>query len=219
MIDVYEIKGESETLADTLSSYCLVPVVQLDRVEAARPLAEALIRGGLSCAEITFRTDAAAASIAAVCAAYPDMFVGAGTILTTDQADAAVQAGARFLVSPGFNPAVVEHCLKKGYPILPGVCTPSEVERALSYGLTRLKFFPSEAAGGTAMLKALSAPYRMVRFMPTGGIHPGNVRDYLACPSVFACGGSWMVPRNKVNGGCFAEIEQLTAQAAALLKG
>ncbi len=206
-------------IADTLSAYRIVPVIQLDRAENAPPLAQALIRGGLPCAEITFRTEAAAASIAAVSAAYPDMFVGAGTILTAGQADAAIQAGARFLVSPGFNPTVVEHCLQKGYPILPGVCTPSEVERALSYGLTRLKFFPAEAAGGVAMIRALSAPYGMVRFMPTGGINPGNVREYLACPAVFACGGSWMVPQDKINAGRFAEIEQLTAQAAALAKG
>lgn len=206
-------------IADTLSAYRIVPVIQLDRAENAPPLAQALIRGGLPCAEITFRTEAAAASIAAVSAAYPDMFVGAGTILTAGQADAAIQAGARFLVSPGFNPTAVEHCLQKGYPILPGVCTPSEVERALSYGLTRLKFFPAEAAGGVAMIRALSAPYGMVRFMPTGGINPGNVREYLACPAVFACGGSWMVPQDKINAGRFAEIEQLTAQAAALAKG
>lgn len=206
-------------IADTLSAYRIVPVIQLDRAENAPPLAQALIRGGLPCAEITFRTEAAAASIAAVSAAYPDMFVGAGTILTAGQADAAIQAGARFLVSPGFNPTVVEHCLQKGYPILPGVCTPSEVERALSYGLTRLKFFPAEAAGGVAMIRALSAPYGMVRFMPTGGINPGNVREYLACPAIFACGGSWMVPQDKINAGRFAEIEQLTAQAAALAKG
>lgn len=206
-------------IADTLSAYRIVPVIQLDRAKNALPLAQALIRGGLPCAEITFRTEAAAASIAAVSAEYPDMFVGAGTILTADQADAAIQAGARFLVSPGFNPAVVEHCLQKEYPILPGVCTPSEVERALSYGLTRLKFFPAEAAGGVAMIRALSAPYGMVRFMPTGGINPGNVREYLACPAVFACGGSWMVPQDKINAGRFAEIEQLTAQAAALAKG
>ena len=205
-------------LADSLSVYRIVPVIQLDHVENALPLAQSLIRGGLSCAEITFRTDAAAASIAAVSSACPDMFVGAGTILTADQADAAIQAGARFLVSPGFNPKVVEHCLQKGYPILPGGCTPSEVEHALSYGLTQLKFFPAEAAGGVAMIKALSAPYTNVRFMPTGGIHPGNVRDYLACPSIFACGGSWMVPRDKINAGRFDEIEQLTAQAAALTK-
>ena len=206
-------------IADTLSAYRIVPVIQLDRAENAPPLAQALIRGGLPCAEITFRTEAAAASIAAVSAAYPDMFVGAGTILTAGQADAAIQAGARFLVSPGFNPTVVEHCLQKGYPILPGVCTPSEVERALSYGLTRLKFFPAEAAGGVAMIRALSAPYGMVRFMPTGGINPGNVREYLACPAVFACGGSWMVPQDKINAGRCAEIAQLTAQAAALAKG
>ena len=206
-------------IADTLSAYRIVPVIQLDRAENAPPLAQALIQGGLPCAEITFRTEAAAASIAAVSAAYPDMFVGAGTILTAGQADAAIQAGARFLVSPGFNPTVVEHCLQKGYPILPGVCTPSEVERALSYGLTRLKFLPAEAAGGIAMIRTLSAPYGMVQFMPTGGINPGNVREYLACPAVFACGGSWMVPQDKINAGCFAEIEQLTAQAAALAKG
>lgn len=144
------------------------------------------------------------------------MLIGAGTILTTEQADAAIAAGAAFLVSPGLNPDVVSYCQSKGYPILPGVCTPSEIEKALAMGLTYLKFFPAEAAGGTAMLKALSAPYAMVWWMPTGGVSLQNLRSYLDLPSVFACGGSWMVADKWIKAGDFATITKLTAEAAAL---
>lgn len=204
------------TIYKQIEQYQLMPVVKLERVEDAVPLAQALCDGGLACAEITFRTAVAAETIAAITKAFPHMLIGAGTILTTEQADAAIAAGAAFLVSPGLNPDVVSYCQSKGYPILPGVCTPSEIEKALAMGLTYLKFFPAEAAGGTAMLKALSAPYAMVRWMPTGGVSLQNLRSYLDLPSVFACGGSWMVADKWIKAGDFATITKLTAEAAAL---
>ncbi|MBP5452496.1 MAG: bifunctional 4-hydroxy-2-oxoglutarate aldolase/2-dehydro-3-deoxy-phosphogluconate aldolase, partial [Treponema sp.] len=155
----------------------IVPVVVLNRASDAEALAESLIKGGLPCAEVTFRTDAAEESIRAIAKKFPDMFVGAGTVLTVEQADRAVDAGAKFIVSPGLNPKVVEHCLKKNYPIAPGIMTPSELEIALGFGLDVVKFFPAENAGGLKMIKAISAPYTMMKFMPTGGINPTNVRD------------------------------------------
>ena len=181
-------------------------------------LAEALRKGGLNCAEITFRTDAAEESIRLIAEKYPDMLIAAGTVLTAEQADKAMAAGAKFIVSPGLNPDVVRHCRAMGYPIVPGVCTPGEVEKALSFGLKYLKFFPAEAAGGVKMIKAMAAPYTMVRFMPTGGINVSNLADYLSCKAVFACGGSWMVPSAEIDGGRFDTIEKLTAEAVTLLK-
>ena len=196
----------------------IIPVVVLNRVADAEPLAESLIKGGLPCAEVTFRTDAAEESIRAIAKKFPDMFVGAGTVLTTEQADRAVDAGAKFIVSPGLNPKVVEHCLKKNYPITPGIMTPSELEIALGFGLDVVKFFPAENAGGLKMIKAISAPYTMMKFMPTGGINTTNVRDYLACDKILACGGSWMVKGDLINAGDFARIEELTKEAAAIVK-
>ncbi|MBP5442348.1 MAG: bifunctional 4-hydroxy-2-oxoglutarate aldolase/2-dehydro-3-deoxy-phosphogluconate aldolase, partial [Treponema sp.] len=193
----------------------IIPVVVLNRVADAEPLAESLIKGGLPCAEVTFRTDAAEESIRAIAKKFPDMFVGAGTVLTTEQADRAVDAGAKFIVSPGLNPKVVEHCLKKNYPITPGIMTPSELEIALGFGLDVVKFFPAENAGGLKMIKAISAPYTMMKFMPTGGINTTNVRDYLACDKILACGGSWMVKGDLINAGDFAKIQELTKEAAA----
>ena len=154
---------------------------------------QALINGGLPCAEVTFRTDAAEASIAAISKKFPQMFVGAGTVLTTEQVDRAVGAGAKFIVSPGFNPKVVEYCLKKGYPITPGIMTPTELEMALGFGLDVVKFFPAEAAGGLNMIKSMAAPYTQMKFMPTGGISAKNICEYLAFDQIIACGGSWMV--------------------------
>ena len=196
----------------------IIPVVVLNRVADAEPLAESLIKGGLPCAEVTFRTDAAEDSIRAIAKKFPDMFVGAGTVLTTEQADRAVDAGAKFIVSPGLNPKVVEHCLKKNYPITPGIMTPSELEIALGFGLDVVKFFPAENAGGLKMIKAISAPYTMMKFMPTGGINTTNVRDYLACDKILACGGSWMVKGDLINAGDFAKIQELTKEAAAIVK-
>jgi len=196
----------------------IVPVVVLNKVADAEPLAEALIKGGLPCAEVTFRTDAAEESIRSISKKFPDMFVGAGTVLTTEQVDRAIGAGAKFIVSPGLNPKVVEYCIKKGYPITPGIMTPTELEVALGFGLDVVKFFPAENAGGLKMIKAMSAPYTMMKFMPTGGINATNVRDYLACDKILACGGSWMVKGDLINAGAFDEIERLTREAAGIVK-
>lgn len=205
-------------LITRISDTALIPVVKIDKAEDALPLANALKTGGLYAAEITFRTDAAEESIRAIAKKHPDMLIAAGTVLTTEQADSAILAGAQFIVSPGLNPVVVKHCINKGYTILPGVSTPSEVEQAMSFGLTYLKFFPAEAAGGIKMIKAMSAPYTGVRFMPTGGINTANLADYLNCKAVFACGGSWMVPSEKILAGRFDEIEKLTAEAVTLIR-
>ena len=196
----------------------IVPVVVLNKVADAQPLAEALIKGGLPCAEVTFRTDAAEESIRAISKKFPDMFVGAGTVLTTEQVDRAIGAGAKFIVSPGLNPKVVEYCIKKGYPITPGIMPPTELEAALGFCLDVVKFFPAENAGGLKMIKAMSAPYTMMKFMPTGGINATNVRVYLACDKILACGGSWMVKGDLINAGNFAEIERLTKEAAQIVK-
>ena len=146
------------------------------------------------------------------------MLVGAGTVLTCEQVDRAVEAGAKFIVSPGFNPKVVEYCIKKNYPVCPGIMTPTELEMALGFGLDVVKFFPAENAGGLKMIKAMSAPYTMMKFMPTGGINATNVREYLACDKILACGGSWMVKGDLVAAGDFAQIEKLTREAAEIVK-
>ncbi len=207
-----------EKLIKEISSAGIVPVVKIDNAGDAVNLAAALRNGGMNCAEITFRTDAAEEAIRLIAGKYPDMLIAAGTVLTPKQADKAMAAGAKFIVSPGLNPTVVKHCIDKGYPVIPGICTPSEIEQAMSLGLSYLKFFPAEAAGGVKMIKALAAPYTGIRFMPTGGINVSNLTDYLSCKAVFACGGSWMVPSDKIADGKFDEIEKLTAEAAALLK-
>ncbi len=207
-----------ENIIKEISAAGVVPVVKIDDSKDAVALAAALRYGGLNCAEITFRTSAAEESIKLISEKFPDMLIAAGTVLTPEQADKAMNAGAKFIVSPGLNPEVVEHCKKKGYPIIPGVCTPTEIEKALSLGLTYLKFFPAEAAGGVKMIKSLAAPYTMVKFMPTGGINTSNLKDYLACKAIFACGGSWMVPSDKIASGDFDEIENLTKEAVKLLK-
>lgn len=196
----------------------IVPVVVLNDVKNAVPLAQSLINGGLPCAEVTFRTEAAQQSIAEISKNFPQMFVGAGTVLTTEQVDRAVDAGAKFIISPGFNPKVVEYCIKKGYPVTPGIMTPTELEMALEFGLDVVKFFPAENAGGLKMIKAMAAPYTKMKFMPTGGINPQNVREYLQCDKILACGGSWMVKGDLINSGNFAEIEKLTKEASQIVK-
>ena len=196
----------------------IVPVVVLNDVKNAVPLAQSLINGGLPCAEVTFRTEAAQQSIAEISKNFPQMFVGAGTVLSTEQVDRAVDAGAKFIVSPGFNPKVVEYCIKKGYPVTPGIMTPTELEMALEFGLDVVKFFPAENAGGLKMIKAMAAPYTKMKFMPTGGINPQNVREYLQCDKILACGGSWMVKGDLINSGNFAEIEKLTKEASQIVK-
>ena len=194
----------------------IVPVVVLDDAKDAAPLAKALCEGGLPCAEVTFRTEAAAKSIQLMAEAYPDMLVGAGTVLTTEQVDLAVQSGAKFIVSPGFDPEVVDYCLKKEIPVFPGCITPSEVAQAVKRGIEVVKFFPAEPVGGLPMIKAMAAPYTGIRFMPTGGIHAGNLEEYLSCDKILCCGGSWMVKGDLVKAGAFDKIRELTAEARKL---
>ncbi len=196
----------------------IVPVVVLDDAKDAAPLAKALMDGGLSCAEVTFRTDAAEESIRIMSEQFPDMLVGAGTVLTTDQVDRAVAAGAKFIVSPGLNPRIVKYCVEKRILITPGCSNPSDIEQALENGLEVVKFFPAEAAGGLPMIKAMAAPYVGVKFMPTGGINAKNVRDYLAYNRIIACGGSWMVKSELVKEGKFDEIEKLAREAVEIVK-
>ena len=195
----------------------VVPVITLARPEQGVPVAEALLAGGLTCAEITFRSDAAAAAIEMIRSCVPALLVGAGTILTTAQADAAIAAGASFLVAPGFNPAIVDHVLGRGIPMLPGVCTPSEIEQALARGLHLVKLFPAAAMGGVAYLRALAGPYPMVRYVPTGGITAGDVAGYLALPSVVTVGGTWLAASDLVAAGAWETIRGLAAEAAAIV--
>ncbi len=197
----------------------IVPVVVLNDAKDAAPLAKALCAGGLPCAEVTFRTDAAEESIRIMSTEYPEMLVGAGTVLTTDQVDRAVNAGAKFIVSPGLNPKIVKYCLDKNIPVTPGVTNPSDIEQAIELGLEVVKFFPAEAAGGLAMIKAMSAPYTKMKFMPTGGINADNLKSYLDFKKIIACGGSWMVKSDLVAEGKFDEIEALTREAMNRMLG
>lgn len=210
------MKSSFESILDQLAHHRLVPVIALEDAAQAGPLAEALVNGGLPVAEVTFRTAAAAESIRTM-AARGDLLVGAGTVLTPAQADEARDAGATFIVSPGFNPKVVQHCLDQELPIIPGVSNPTDIEMALDHGLEVVKFFPAEAFGGLKTLKAMSAPYGGVRFMPTGGISPANVNDYLAFPKVVACGGSWMVKPDLYTNGKFELVERAVREAVALV--
>ncbi len=195
----------------------IVPVVVLDDAKDALPLAKALTEGGLPCAEVTFRTDAAEESIRLMTEHYPQMLVGAGTVLTIQQADRAIGAGAKFIVSPGFNPRIVKYCIDKNIPVIPGCSTPSDMEQALELGLDVVKFFPAEAAGGLTYIKAVAAPYTKLSFMPTGGISPSNVKDYLSYDRILACGGSWMVKDALIKQGNFAEIEKLVREASDMV--
>lgn len=199
------------TLEQRLQQIKIVPVIAINDAAHAVPLAKVLVENGLPCAEVTFRTDAAQASIRLMRDAYPDLLIGAGTVLTTQQVDQAISAGADFIVSPGLNPTTVRYCQQRGIAIVPGVNNPSQVEQAMELGLKTLKFFPAEPSGGVAMLKALSAVYP-VQFMPTGGVNPRNVADYLAVPSVVACGGTWMVPSDLMDSGNWDEIARLVRE-------
>ena len=207
-----------QEILDTLGRLGLVPVVKIDRAEDAVDLGRALLAGGLPCAEITFRTEAAEEAIRRISASVPDIILGAGTVLSVDQADRAVSAGAQFIVSPGFNQKVVDWCLDKKIPVTPGVATPTEIDMALDKGLNILKFFPAEALGGLATLKAIAAPYVGVKFIPTGGINSANLGDYLAHPSVHCCGGSWLVKANLIAAGKFGEITQLAREAVSVVR-
>lgn len=200
-----------------IMEFGVVPVVVLNDAEDALPLADALVKGGLPCAEVTFRTRDAKESIRRMTEKYPDMLVGAGTVLTTEQIDQAVEAGAKFIVSPGFDPEIVDACIKKEIPIFPGCITPSEVAQAVKRGLQVVKFFPAEQFGGVETIKALAAPYTMIKFMPTGGVNAKNLKDYLSCDKIICCGGSWMVKGDLIKAGEFDKICEMTKEAVGLI--
>ena len=202
-----------------ISDLGIVPVVKIEDAKNAVPLAKALNNGGLPIAEITFRTAAAEDAIKAIHKEVPEVLLGAGTVLTVEQVKKAVGAGAEFIVAPGLNPEVVSYCVKNNIPITPGISNPTDIEAALSFGLEVLKFFPAEAFGGLKTLKAMSAPYGMVKFIPTGGINAGNLNDYLAFDKVLACGGSWMVNADLISSGQFEKITELTKEEVAAMLG
>ena len=202
-----------------LSLIGVVPVIKIDDAKDAAPLAKALIEGGLPCAEVTFRTAAAKEAISIIAKEYPDMIVGAGTVLTTAQVDDAIEAGAKFIVSPGLNPEIVKYCQSKGCPIVPGINNPTGIEQALSLGLKTVKFFPAEQSGGIAMIKAMAAPYGGVTFMPTGGVSPSNLNDYLSFNKIICCGGSWMVKPEMIAAGDFEGIKALVRGAVDTMLG
>ena len=206
-------------ILNQISKIGIVPVVKIDNAKDAVPLAKALINGGLPCAEVTFRTAAAEEAISLMAKEFPEMLVGAGTVLTTEQVDKAVNAGAKFIVTPGFNEKIVKYCIEKNIPVTPGCPSTSDIEAAIALGLDVVKFFPAENLGGISMIKALAAPYVGVKFMPTGGINAKNINSYLDCDKILACGGSWMVKDTLINEGKFDEIEALTKEAVANMLG
>ncbi|MGR5452663.1 bifunctional 4-hydroxy-2-oxoglutarate aldolase/2-dehydro-3-deoxy-phosphogluconate aldolase [Vibrio alfacsensis] len=205
------------TINEQLKALKVIPVIAIDKAEDIIPLGKVLAENGLPAAEITFRSDAAAEAIRLLREAQPDMLIGAGTVLNKEQAIAAKEAGATFVVSPGFNPNTVKACQEIGIDIVPGVNNPSTIEAALEMGLTTLKFFPAEASGGVNMVKALLAPYGDVHIMPTGGVNQKNIKDYLAVPRVLACGGTWMVDKKLVEAGEWEELARLTREAVELV--
>ncbi len=207
------------TILEQISKIGIVPVIALNDAKDAKPLAKALCDGGLPVAEVTFRTDAAEESIRIMAQEFPEMLVGAGTVLTIEQVDRAVAAGAKFIVSPGLNPKVVKYCVQKGITITPGCANPSDIEQALECGLEVVKFFPAEAAGGLDMIKAMSAPYTKVKFMPTGGINAKNLTTYLNFNKIIACGGSWMVNKDLISASEFDKITALTKEAVTAMLG
>lgn len=207
-----------DTMNEKIAEYGVMPVVVLEDAKDAKPLADALVKGGLPCAEVTFRTDAAEESIRIMTREYPKMLVGAGTVLTVSQVDKAINAGAKFIVSPGFDTEIVDYCIKKDVPVFPGCITPSEVAQAVKRGLRIVKFFPAGQFGGVDTIKALAAPYTTVRFMPTGGVNARNLKDYLSCDKIVCCGGSWMVKGDLVKAGEFKKIRELTEEAVELVK-
>lgn len=206
------------SIAAQLRRFCLVPVIVIEDPTSAPLLGRALSAGGLPCAEITFRTPAAREALARLAGECPEVLAGAGTVLTPAQAKDARSAGAKFVVAPGFNPAVVDYCLENDIPVFPGIATPTEIEAALTRGLSVLKFFPAEPLGGVGYLKAISAPYGGISFMPTGGISLQNVGSYLSFPLVLACGGSWMAPAEWIAAGEFDRITAEVAKAVAAVQ-
>ncbi len=204
-------------IIEKISAMGVVPVVAIENSADAVGLGDALMNGGLPCAEITFRTAAAASAIRTLCNSHPGILVGAGTILTTSDAEKAVDAGASFVVTPGFDSDLVEWCLAQSIPVIPGVMTPTDINAAINRKLNVLKFFPAEAAGGIKTLKAISGPYGSIKFVPTGGITISNLEEYLSLPNVVACGGSWLVNKDQISRGEFDKIESLVREAVQLI--
>lgn len=213
------VKEKLDNLVGELENVGIVPVIKLDKVENAEKLAKALRDGGINCAEVTFRAKGADEVIRRMTAAYPDMLVGAGTVLTCEQADAAYAAGAKFCVAPGLNPKVVKHCLGKGIPFAPGLSSASEIEQALELGLDFAKFFPAEQAGGLPYIKSVCGPYTSMRFMPTGGVTADNLNTYLAYNKIVCCGGSWIVPAKLLDEEDWAGITALCREAVDKMLG
>ncbi len=202
-----------------ISDIGVVPVIKLNNPERdAAPLAKALCAGGVPVAEVTFRAAGADKAIKLMVDTCPDMLVGAGTVLTTAQVDAAAAAGAKFIVTPGFDPEIVAYCKEKGMPIYPGCTTPTDYHAANKFGLEVVKFFPAEQSGGLAKIKAMSAPFPMFKVMPTGGISLKNLKDYISCPVICACGGSYMVTAELIDGQKWDEITELCRESVKIVK-
>jgi 2-dehydro-3-deoxyphosphogluconate aldolase/(4S)-4-hydroxy-2-oxoglutarate aldolase len=202
-----------------ISEMGIIPMIKIDNAKDAVPLAQALKAGGLPLAEITFRTAAAEESIRQICAACPDVLVGAGTVINTDQAERAIKAGAKFIVTPGFSSTVVKYCTERNIPITPGVATPTEIQMAIEHGLNVVKFFPADTFGGIKALKAMSAPFGAMQFIPTGGISAANLAEYILFPKILACGGSWLAKDETIKAGKFDEITRLTREAIEVMLG
>ena len=207
-----------DKIIEKISAMGVIPVVAIENASDAGGLGDALIEGGLPCAEITFRTAAAASAIRTLCNSHPGILVGAGTVLTKSDAETAVDAGASFVVTPGFDGDLVDWCLDQSIPVIPGVMTPTDINAAINRKLNVLKFFPAEAAGGVKTLKAISGPYGSIKFVPTGGITLGNLEAYLSLPNVVACGGSWLVQKDQISSGEFDTIESLVREAVQLVE-
>jgi len=207
-----------QEILNQIASYKIVPAVVIDNSENAIELAETLIKAGLPVVEVTFRTPAAKESIKKITSLLPDILTGAGTVLSVDQVKSAVDNGAGYIVAPGLNSKVVEYCIVNNIPVIPGIATPSEIERALEFNLEVVKFFPAEELGGIKYLKAVSAPYGDLKFIPTGGINQNNISEYLSFPKVVACGGSWMVKRDLISGKKFDEIKNLTEKVIDIVR-
>ena len=207
-----------DKIIEKISAMGVIPVVAIENASDAGGLGDALIEGGLPCAEITFRTAAAASAIRTLCNSHPEILVGAGTVLTKSDAETAVDAGASFVVTTGFDGDLVDWCLDQSIPVIPGVMTPTDINAAINRKLNILKFFPAEAAGGVKTLKAISGPYGSIKFVPTGGITLGNLEAYLSLPNVVACGGSWLVQKDQISSGEFDTIESLVREAVQLVE-
>ena len=206
-------------ITEKIEKIGLVPVIKVNNISHAKPLADALVRGGLPCAEVTFRTDIAADVIKEMKKARPEMIVGAGTVISNEQVDKAISSGAEFIVSPGFSPDLVKYCKGKSIPVFPGCSNASEVQEAVNLGLDVVKFFPAEISGGIKAIKALAAPYYNMKFFPTGGINSDNISGYMSYEKIFACGGTWMVPEDLLEKEDFNQIEEITRQAVYSMLG